>query len=316
MNSLHEHGLQKFPDAGLLASSRERGWTGLAAELRAHPAGEIPNICSSKTEITFAVRGTRGGTVERRGNGDYQITPSRSGTIWLCPKGVEEDKIRITEAIPEVLHVYIPDERVNALSAMASRPVAFDESLYQAGLEDEFVRQICVRILAELRGETAGGGLLMEHLASVLVTHLCGRYTDHRAAASLSGAPVGALDQRRLRRVHDYIEENLESDLTVTEIAAVACLSRHHFARAFRAATGESPNGYIGARRINRALSLLSTSEMSLAEIAFACRFSSQAAFARAFRRQLGQSPGEYRRRHIIGGRIPSGYTLGAQCGS
>lgn len=296
MNSLHEHGLQKFPDAGLLASSRGRGWAGMAAELRAHPSGKIPDICSSKTEITFAVRGTGDGTVVRRGNGDLQVTPSRTGTIWLCPKGVEEDEIRITAAIPEVLHVYIPDEQINALSALASRPVAFDESLYRAGLEDEFVRQICLRILAELLEETAGGEMLIEHLASVLVTHICGRYTDHHAAASRISSPVGALDQRRLRRVLEYIEHNLETDLTVAEIAAVACLSRHHFARAFKAATGQSPNGYIGERRINRALSWLSTSDMPLAEIAFACRFSSQSAFARAFRRQLGRSPGEYRR--------------------
>ncbi|TPP06085.1 helix-turn-helix transcriptional regulator [Rhizobium glycinendophyticum] len=306
MNSLHEHGFQKFPDAGLLVSSRGRGWSGLAAELRAHPSGKIPDICSSKTEITFAVRGTRDGTVVRRGNGNLQVTPSRSGTIWLCPKGVEEDEISITEAIPEVLHVYISDEQIDTLSAMASRPVAFDASLYRAGLEDEFVRQICLRILAEIREETAGGETLMEHLASVLLTHICGRYTEHHAAASRIGGPVGALDQRRLKRVLEYIQDNLETDLTVAEIAAVACLSRHHFARAFKAATGQSPNGYIGVCRINRALSWLSTSDMPLAEIAFACRFSSQSAFARAFRRQLGRSPGEYRKESFFAPRAIS----------
>lgn len=295
MISLYDHGVQKFPDAGLLATSQQRGWSGLAAELRTHPACEIPDICSKQTEITFAVRGTGGGTVERRGNGRFQSTPSRSGTLWLCPKGVNEDQIRLTEAIPEVLHVYIPDNQIEALSALASRPVVFDENLYRAGLDDEFVRQICLRILGELREETAGGSLLMEYLASVLVTHICGSYTDHRIESQGSGI-VGALDQRRLKRVQDYIEDNLETDLTVTEIASVACLSRYHFARAFRAAVGESPNSYIGSRRINRALALLASSEMSLVEIAFACRFSSQAAFARAFRRKFGQTPGEYRR--------------------
>nr|WP_299503573.1 AraC family transcriptional regulator [uncultured Rhizobium sp.] len=280
MTSLYDHGAEKFPDAGLLASSLGRGWGGLAAELRTHPACDIPDICSRQTEITFAVRGTGGGMVERRGNGRFQATPSRSGALWLCPKGVNEDQIRLTEAIPEVLHVYIPDDQIDALSGLASRPVAFDENIYRAGLEDEFVRQICVRILGELTEETAGGSLLMEHLASVLVTHISGSYTDH-CIEKRGGGIVGALDQRRLKRVQDYIEDNLETDLTVAEIASVACLSRYHFARAFRTAVGESPNSYIGSRRINRALSLLSSSEMSLVEIAFVCRFSSQAAFAK-----------------------------------
>ncbi|WP_276122050.1 helix-turn-helix domain-containing protein [Pararhizobium qamdonense] len=295
MNSLYDHGVHKFPDAGLLASSRARGWKGMAAELRSHPACAIPDICSTQTEITFAVRGAKAGSVHRRGNGRLQVAPSRSGTIWVCPKGVSEDQIRITEAIPEVLHVYIPDHQIASLSVHTSRPVVFDENFYQAGLEDEFVRQICVRINSELQEETAGGAVMMEYLANVLVTHICGRFADRRIVAE-TPSNVGALDSRRFNRVRDYIEENLSSDLTITEIAAVACLSRHHFARAFRAAAGESPSSYIGARRIDRACNLLATSEMSLAEIALVCRFSSQAAFARAFKRQSGHSPGEYRR--------------------
>lgn len=76
-----------------------------------------------------------------------------------------------------------------------------------------------------------------------------------------------------------------------------ACLGRHHFARAFRRAMGSPPNRFIGELRFRRAQELLFRTELSLADIADCCRFSSQSSFTRAFRRQVGVSPGEFRRK-------------------
>lgn len=85
------HGDWKFPRAELLASSRDRDWRGIAAELRYHPAGEIPPIRSSQIEVTLALSGNENGYVNRRGNGETQRTSVAPGQIWLCPAGVEED---------------------------------------------------------------------------------------------------------------------------------------------------------------------------------------------------------------------------------
>src|SRR5215470_4357786 len=61
------------------------------------------------------------------------------------------------------------------------------------------------------------------------------------------------LDRRRLFRVLDHIEANLEGDLTIDTMAAVACLSRYHFSRAFKKAMGQSPHRYVSGRRLERA---------------------------------------------------------------
>ena len=104
------------------------------------------------------------------------------------------------------------------------------------------------------------------------------------------------LDARRRARVLDYIEANLEGDLTVARLASVACLSEFYFARAFKAAIGESPHRHVSARRLERAKDLLSDADRALVDIALALRFSCQANFTRAFRRATGQTPAQYRR--------------------
>jgi AraC family transcriptional regulator len=62
---------------------------------------------------------------------------------------------------------------------------------------------------------------------------------------------MAGLDRRRLTRVLDYIGANLEDDLTLARLASIACLSRFHFSRAFKAAVGRSPHHYVSAKRLS-----------------------------------------------------------------
>lgn len=104
------------------------------------------------------------------------------------------------------------------------------------------------------------------------------------------------LDQRRLTRVKEYVAANLESDLTLAQLAKVASLSRFHFARAFKASVGLPPHQYVSARRLERAKELLIRGDQTLLDIAIELSFSSQANFTRAFHRGTGVTPGTYRR--------------------
>lgn len=104
------------------------------------------------------------------------------------------------------------------------------------------------------------------------------------------------LDRRRLFRVLDYVEANLEGDLTLDRMASIACLSRFHFARAFKQAVGQSPHRYVSARRLERAKALLIDGDRPLVDIALALSFSGQANFTRAFTQATGLAPGQFRR--------------------
>ncbi len=121
----------------------------------------------------------------------------------------------------------------------------------------------------------------------------------HHARQSTVRSPIKSphrLDDGRLRRVLAYVEEHLAEDITVADLANVACLSIFHFTRAFAAATGVPPHRYVSQRRLESAKAMIATGRASLSEIAFDCRFSSQSSFTRAFRRATGMTPAEYRR--------------------
>ena len=151
--------------------------------------------------------------------------------------------------------------------------------------------------MSELEHETSAGRLLAETLALSLMARLVQNHAD--ASGVVIPAAREGLEPRRLARVLDFIEANLEGDLTVSRLASVACLSQFHFARAFKVAVGQSPHRHVSARRLERAKDLLSDADRALADIALALRFSCQANFTRAFRQAIGQTPAQYRRRLI-----------------
>jgi AraC family transcriptional regulator len=150
-------------------------------------------------------------------------------------------------------------------------------------------------LVSSAQTQTAAGRPLAETLASSLAAGFVQRHVSPSPGQVFSRIRQGGLDRRRLSRVLDYIEANLEGDLSVDDLAGIARLSKFHFARAFKASIRQSPHRYVSAKRLERAKALLIREDQSLVEIALALNFSSQAAFTRAFRQVTGLTPGQYR---------------------
>ena len=93
----------------------------------------------------------------------------------------------------------------------------------------------------------------------------------------------------------EFIEQNLSSSMTLTELAAMADVSRFHFSRAFKAATGESPYQYVLRRRVERAKMLLADSQMPLDDVARSVGFHDTSHFQRAFKLRVGTSARRFR---------------------
>lgn len=291
--SLHEFGARKFRQGGLLADSHDRPWQNLCAELRSHTQGEILPPPPTQLEVTMIVRGSA--SVVRRRTESWQQTVARDRTLWFCPIGVQEEEIDLSADIPEVLHIYLPRDQFAMLSEVDGLATASPMQIaYLAGVEDELVRQICFRILQELIDETAGGQMLVESLAGSLAAHLAASYSS---ASHRPPRPERAgLDARRLNRVVEFMHAHIATRISVRDLADVACLSRHHFSRAFQAATGLPPHRYISELRLDLACQMLGETDTPISQISEVCQFSSQAAFSRAFLRGTGTTPSEYRR--------------------
>jgi isoquinoline 1-oxidoreductase subunit alpha len=106
---------------------------------------------------------------------------------------------------------------------------------------------------------------------------------------------IRALQTWRLKRVVEYVENHLSERIGLSDLAAVAGLSRMHFARQFRTATGLRPHEFFLRRRIQRAEGLLRNTTMPIVEIALTVGFQTQAHFNTVFKRFAGCTPGRWR---------------------
>ena len=103
-----------------------------------------------------------------------------------------------------------------------------------------------------------------------------------------------SLSPENLRLILRYINENLERELTLTDMAAVLSLSACHFARKFKQAMGIAPYQYLIQQRVERAKHLLKQRQKAIADITLECGFSSQSQLTQHFRKLTGITPKAY----------------------
>jgi AraC-like DNA-binding protein len=98
-----------------------------------------------------------------------------------------------------------------------------------------------------------------------------------------------------LRRAKDLMDREYEQSLDVPQVAAAAHMSESHFARAFRREFGESPGAYLMTRRMERAKTLLRTTDKPVTEVCLEVGFRSLGSFSARFAEVVGMSPSDYR---------------------
>ncbi len=125
---------------------------------------------------------------------------------------------------------------------------------------------------------------------------------DHNAPQNpQDNEPLGVTVPDTVRRAIKAMEENLETPLTIAEVCAAAGVSHRQLDRLFAEYVRKTPALYYRDIRLDRARGLVTQTNLSMAEIAYASGFSSQVHFSRAYRDRFGLPPSKDR----IEGRIP-----------
>jgi AraC family transcriptional regulator len=104
------------------------------------------------------------------------------------------------------------------------------------------------------------------------------------------------LPRWKMRRLEQYINDNLEETILISDLAKLVSLSTSYFCRAFKADTGETPHAFIMRAKINRARTMMLTTTLALSQIAAACGLADQSHLCRCFRQVTGTTPATWRR--------------------
>jgi AraC family transcriptional regulator len=135
--------------------------------------------------------------------------------------------------------------------------------------------------------------LFVEAIAQAVAIHLARSYgvTDQESHGSSPSLPG-----HKLRQITDWMAAHVAEDFNLTQLADQAGLSKFHFQRLFKAATGVSPSRYHINLRMEEARRLLRETRMSVIDVALEVGYTDPSHFARLFRRETGLSPSQYRR--------------------
>ncbi|MGN4446798.1 AraC family transcriptional regulator [Bacillus cereus group sp. MYBK79-1] len=101
---------------------------------------------------------------------------------------------------------------------------------------------------------------------------------------------------RRIYKVQDYIEANINDSLSIEELANVAGFSKFHFHRIFKGIVDEPLSRYVNRLKLERATHLLTyRTDMTITDIAYHFGFTDSAVFSRTFKSHYGINPSQYR---------------------
>jgi AraC family transcriptional regulator len=223
----------------------------------------------------------RAGRYERQGtrlHGQFCVVPAGSSTRWTLTAPATSLLLRLNPSLMRdtAEHMRLDPELAPAIH-----------------IRDPQIERIGWMMQTEEHDGHPGGRIFADSLASALAARLLALQT--LAARQPPATPVRALPAWQLRAVRDYIEANLDQDLTLAELAAVAGFSVSHFKELFRHAVGMPVHRFVLARRVERARQLLQQGQLTNTEIALEAGFAHPSHMARSIRQSLNLTPAQLR---------------------
>jgi len=237
-------------------------------------------------ELTLFRFGTGCARLRARVDGrpvEYQF--SGAANLALFPAGTEIEGEWSVEPAFNYMIVFLDPLFVQArLNGLIERPVL------------AFGHDQLARGLAELSEEATTPDnlfdLFAEGWASQALAHMARLSRGTELSKPLTR---GGLPGLRLRKIEEFVLENLGEQISLSALSDIAGLSKRHFLRAFQESTGTSPHRYVLGMRVESAKRRLRETDESVTSIALSSGFSHAQHFSSTFRQATGMSPSLFR---------------------
>lgn len=277
---------QLFPYPPIL-TNQGAGWDGISFRYMSQPAYETPELCTPLAHsITIFTHGNYVIHADRKLDerfhrdsvvgGDTVIVPVN--TVQKCAWDANGDFIMLgieTKAFACAIDESKQPEQVQLLPHFAT--------------PDPLVLQIGLAIKNALQHNPSGSRLYAETMVNALTVHLLQYYSARKPKIK---EYLNGLSKRQLNLIIEYIQNHLDKNLGLKELAFLLHMSPHYFCQLFKQSMGMTPHQYVIQTRVNRAKELLLTRKYSISQVAFMVGFANQSHLNRHFKKLLGVTPG------------------------
>ncbi len=282
---LVESGSPLKPDSNIVWSSG-KNWNGLIVEQHKFAALPVPDFKKKDHSLTIRFsalpagknKGKNPDPIDRFAN--ICFFSMDSAPHFSC--GHHQHEVFVLKLLPETLKRVARELRSNLNI----------ELVEHHQLRDAQIEHIGMALKTEAEDGFLSGRLYGESLGTALTVHLLSKYSVIKAQISLH---KGGLTPANLRRVIEFIHENLTEDIGLSNLAKVANLSQFRFAHNFKQATGLAPHQYVIHERLERAKKMLRETDLTVTTVAYAVGCGSPSRFTLLFRRAYGVIPSVYR---------------------
>ena len=276
------------PLSRVVLSSAGTKWTDVAVEQHEFSSIELADIMFKRHVIAINIGHSF--TNEFKKEGRFQCGLRPRGAICLFPSDQPfSGRLNVERGVSaNVLFLALEHVFVNRTAVGLELDADRIELVEQRRSTDPTLHHIAMALRAGVRTGAACEPMYGEALSTALAVHLLREYGT--SALGPKRHP-GGLPREKLVRAVEYIQDQLDTDLTVSGIAQAVYLSPYHFTRLFKESTGQSPYQYVVEARARKAKELLTTGKFTISEAAHHVGFVDQSHLTRHFKRVFGLPP-------------------------